>query len=257
MMEMGELGADVMPAFGTALREIANQGGALETVLDSARVTQSRFITQSQKGADLIFKSGFEEGISGLFKTLTEGFKDSEDGLKGLGKTYRLFFNIINNITKALVFVLNELFTVLGDVSDGIEMAFGKGSIGVITAFGAAAAVALSPLLRIVTAITIALDEISALFVKGKIGVVEKALGMDLSGEQFKDQRFGALSAFPAFAAINAGMDMLTPSTPTATPTTTAQAPVQNITLTVNEDGSGTSRQIIQETLGGAMHLPN
>lgn len=256
MMEMGQLGADVLPKFGLALSSIARQGGALEKVLNSARVTQARFVTQSQKGADTIFKSGFNEGISDFFKTLTEEIKDSEEGLEGLGKTYRLFFRAAESVTKVLVPLFSELFRIIGDVASVIEMAFGKQGLMIVSVFAAGVIAAFSPLILTVTTLIALLDELSALFIEGKIGLIEKAIGDDISSKTFADKGVTLGTVFPAIGLLQSGLDMLAPSTPEASSAAGKEPTQVTNQITVNEDGSGTSRQIIEQTLGMGMHVP-
>lgn len=255
MMEQGQLGVDVLPAFGKALRGLAKQGGGLELAISSARVQQARFITQSQKAADTIFREGFGEGVSSFFNTLTGDIAESEDGLKGLGQAYRLFFRILEGSTRFLIPILDNVFTVLGDVATSIELAFGQESLNNIIKFGGAALIALNPILRVASAIVIALDDLSALFLSGKIGLLEKALGTDIAlGEQEATPAIGPVGLGGGLGGLLTGQ--IASALANARPLQ-QQRPVQvHNEITIQEDGSGSSRQMLQEFLGEGMHIP-
>lgn len=206
MMELGQLGTDVLPAFGRELRKIAMQGGALAEKIESARVAQRGFVTQLQKSQDVVFQSGFEEGISELFRSMIENLKDSEEGLEGLGKFFKLLFKIIEKGLDVIIPILNGLLALLGLLSENFSlvvaslgMMYGSKVLGGLAALrtgllgiaGASSAVnmsvkamalSFSALFAKIFLVSKALEELFAMTQKGVIGGFEQAIGHDLAG---------------------------------------------------------------------------
>ncbi len=121
MMELGQLGSEYIAPFAKALGEMAKEGGALEAAMKSGRVQQARFITGAQIAADVIYSSGFEEGISNLFSTMTSQLESSRSGLEGLGKIFRWFFDTVALGVKIVTPVLDSFFFVTGQVFGAIS----------------------------------------------------------------------------------------------------------------------------------------
>jgi tape measure domain-containing protein len=138
MMERGELMAeDVLPKVGLAMAEMAREGGALDAQLASTRVAQGRFTTFAQEGADTIFTNGYSQGFASLLRSLSEGIGDSSDGLKGLGKAYQLFFNVVEKASEILIPIVSALFSVIGGLSEAFMSLFstnlGRIVVGITT----------------------------------------------------------------------------------------------------------------------------
>ena len=77
-MEQGKLlSAEVLPKVSKELRKSAEEGGAYLKALEGLQVTEGQFKTKIQRSADTIFNSGFEKGISGLYKELSEQLDNS------------------------------------------------------------------------------------------------------------------------------------------------------------------------------------
>lgn len=127
MMEMGQLGADMIVPFAEALGDIAKQGGALEEAMKSGRAQQARFVTGAQEAADVIYQSGFEEGISSMFHTLTEELSEGRKGLEGFGQVFKFVFEtigmtakIVSPIIDSFMFVFGGLFSAINKINDVI-----------------------------------------------------------------------------------------------------------------------------------------
>lgn len=72
MMEKGQvLAADVMPRVAEAFREAAQAGGALNKMMKTSASEQARFMNAWDNFLKVLFESGLDEGIAGLFKSLT------------------------------------------------------------------------------------------------------------------------------------------------------------------------------------------
>jgi tape measure domain-containing protein len=170
MMEMGQLGIDVLPAFGRELRRLANQGGALEKTLESVRVTEARLITQSQKSGDKIFKSGFGEGLSQLYTTMTQILKDAGPQLQKIGK-------IFGTIFKGIAHVLKLIEPPLKAIINNIEMLGGAYLLGKLAALRAALFTTFLP----ITAALATAEELISLFSDKLVGVTEKKLGFQIN----------------------------------------------------------------------------
>ena len=122
MMEEGQLGLDVLPKFGRALRELANDNNALDKAILTARVQENRLIQQFQKSADKVFRSGFEEGLVKFYKTLSEELKDTGKSQEDLGNIYKNFFNLITKSVKVITPLLESLIQVTSKLTDVIML---------------------------------------------------------------------------------------------------------------------------------------
>lgn len=188
MMERGELLAkDVLPLVGAEFAKAARQGNALATALASARIQQRRFITSAQEGADVIFQAGFGAGTSNLFETMTDSITSNKSALEGLGKTFKLVFDTVAVVVKLVTPVLDSVLTLLGALSDTLQL-IAKDSVGkFILAAAAMTGVvktltfAVSTLLVKLLAVLGAIDEIYSLFTEGRVGLLELAVGKDLN----------------------------------------------------------------------------
>ena len=184
-MEAGKLlSADVLPKVSKQMKIAANQGGALEKKLQTTRVAQGQFFGGLEKSADKIFKSGFGEGLAGLFRELTSVTTENDQSLKELGKTFNVIFRVIKNVIQILEPVLKAVIRAFGTLARTIEWlaqnptkALELGLIGVIgaltlmlkktssiKAFGVALTAAFrGPLAAMISIIAI-MDEVRAYF---------------------------------------------------------------------------------------------
>lgn len=171
MMERGELVAtEVLPKVTVELHKAARANGALDAALKSVSVTEGQFITQSQKAGDLIFKSGFGEGLSELYQTLTDILKDSGPQLKKLGDIFGKMFKGIAHLAK----VLEPAFKF---IIDNIEMITGAYVLKRIAMLGAAFKTAFLP----ITAALFAAEELASLMSDKLVGATEASVGRQIN----------------------------------------------------------------------------
>lgn len=215
MMERGELMAeDVLPKVAVAFGEMARQGGALGKQLESGRTQQQRFTASMQEAADLIYQSGFEEGISDMFKTITEEIMESKEALQAAGQIFKWFFKtiglavkIVQPLLDGVLFVVGTIFEMINELNDYLKNNFystllitGGGLLYLTGGFGklGLAGLGAKKILSGVTAVLSTMfmkvllvigifDEFFALFKKGRMGMIELAMGKDLGLEDFKN----------------------------------------------------------------------
>ncbi|QDP59456.1 MAG: hypothetical protein GOVbin4162_30 [Prokaryotic dsDNA virus sp.] len=188
MMERGELMAsEVLPMVAKEFSRTAREGGALAKAIETARIQQRRFTTGAQESADVIFQGGFGEGISNMFKELTDSLGESTKGMEGLGKVYKLFFDLVTQGAKIAIPILDSLFFVLGEISDVLNAIFVNDSTVTLAGI-AAVTLAIKNLDRVFKSLYARLfltlgilDEIFSFFVAGRIGVLEKLMGTDVA----------------------------------------------------------------------------
>lgn len=214
MMEMGQLGAEYILPFTRALRSLSSEGGALEKALKTLRVEENRLINQSKLAGDKIFKSGFSEGLSELYKTISEILKNAGPQLEKLG-------DIFGKVFKGIAHILRVVEPYLKLVIDNFEVLFGAGMLLKIKAMGLALARTFLPL----TAAVAAAEELASLMSDKLVGGIEKQAGMQInlmnrttSGLKEKDgkyyksgtpQEFFGLGAFGEYTLK--GVDMMNP----------------------------------------------
>lgn len=197
MLEVGALGLDVLPEFGRELRAVASNGGALEKVLQTTRVQQNRFITASQKASNVIFKGGFGEGLQNLFNSLTGGMESSNTALTAFGKIFKAVFDGLAFAFRIFKPVLDTVFFVTGNLVDMVNSFLSTTSGKLIATIGTitlgfsrlgktiASVLGLSALLNPwvvgLTTVFALLDEVFSLFTRGRVGILEKAIGRDIA----------------------------------------------------------------------------
>ena len=120
MMEQGQLiASEVLPKVGDEFRKAARDGGAYKKALEGLRATEGQFSTEVQRSADTIFKSGFEKGLSQLYKELSTQLKGTTASQKDLGNIYNKFFKLITLGIKVVTPLLETLIRVSAKVVDG------------------------------------------------------------------------------------------------------------------------------------------
>jgi tape measure domain-containing protein len=121
MMELGKLDTKFIVPFVKALGEIADNGNAVAKAIQTARTQKARFVNESAKAADTIFKSGFEKGIKDIYEELTKQLKGSGKSLEDVGDLYGKLFKVIRAGIKLAVPALKVLISVFNGVSDAVE----------------------------------------------------------------------------------------------------------------------------------------
>lgn len=182
MLELGQVGLEVLPKFGQALRDFAKQGGALGLVLETTRKQQARFLTQLQVSAESIFKGGFGEGFSKLLQELTFRLKKLEPVLKVIGNLFKIIFNVVRELAVFLgsfaegVGLIAEMFGLAnkqgGEFANTVLPKMVAAALLLKTAFGRI----LFPLLLAKATI----EEIIGLTTKGIQSGIERRLGRDI-----------------------------------------------------------------------------
>ncbi len=181
-MESGQLmSAEVLPKVADELRRAAKEGGAYELALKGLRVTEGQFATGAQRAAKTIFNSGFEKGLSNLYKTMSEIFENSEPQLKKLGK---IFGDVFNGITR----VLKIIEPIMKLAIDNFYTLFGFYALSKITLFANTlnkaswvAAGAWARMFAPIAAGIALVDELWSMMDDNRVGALEGASGMQIN----------------------------------------------------------------------------
>lgn len=129
-MELGKVySKDVLPNFGKTLQEWARNNGALDKSLNNLRVQQARMITQTQLSGNVIFQSGWGEGLSDLYKTITEELKELEPLMKSIGRVGGSVFKAAARIVSAFGSILKAV----GQALDWVTGMTGDWSAALLT----------------------------------------------------------------------------------------------------------------------------
>jgi len=132
MMEDGQLFAkDVLPKVAKGFIEAANAGGAYQKSLEGLRVTEGQLGTDLERAGKSIFISGFEEGLSKLYKTLSDILRDSGPQLEKLGRIFGAVF-------KGIAYSLRLVEPIMKVFIDNFELIFGSYALVKISTMGAA-----------------------------------------------------------------------------------------------------------------------
>jgi len=206
-VESGKLLAeDVLPKVARQMKKVAAVG--LEQKMLTARVAQGKFFKELESSQDLIFKSGFGEGVGEMFNELAMSMRESEEGMKGLSQVFKLIFKIIGELAEVIIPILDSVFYVLGAVSEKLIETFstqrGKvvGGIGAITlatlglskALAGANGFLMSLMLNFVRilapiiAVAVVMEDLIANFDDNKISTLEHSLGYQLSEKKIKQK---------------------------------------------------------------------
>lgn len=119
MMERGELlASEVLPKVAAEFRRTAREGGAYEEALKSLRTQKGRFVTESQRAADTIFKSGFEEGLAELYGELQNQLGETGKAQEDMGNIYKRFFQTMKVGLKVVVPLLESMVHVISKTTD-------------------------------------------------------------------------------------------------------------------------------------------
>jgi tape measure domain-containing protein len=198
------LAEDVLPKVARQMKKVAAVG--LEQKMLTARVAQGKFFKELESSQDLIFKSGFGEGVGEMFNEIASSMRESSEGMKGLGQMFKLVFKIIGELAEIVIPILDSMFYVLGAVSEKLIEIFstnrGKivGGIGAITVASMAMSSALAQsnfwlvallrnflkILAPIIAVAAVLEDLIANFDSNKISSLEKSLGYQLNMKKEK-----------------------------------------------------------------------
>lgn len=178
MMENGELLAkDVLPKVAIEMKKVAAVG--LQQKLYTLRVAQGQFFNELDKSQNVVFESGFAEGLKDLFQTVTFYFRENQQTLKDFGAVFGFTFNAIEGFTKTVLPIISAFVRVIANGIEGINEMFGEDSAKMVAAWGTTLAIALSPITRIIAIISTIGDFFDSFFTPDKINLIEKMLGLD------------------------------------------------------------------------------
>ncbi|MCP3682614.1 MAG: tape measure protein, partial [bacterium] len=134
LMEQGRVATQtVLPFFAKRMREAAQANGALEKALDSNRVAMNRFLFATTEAADIIFKTGFGEGLTDFFNTSGDSLRKLEPLWKALGRIIGSVFKVVSRG----IDLITPPLRLLGMILDSITERFGDMSFVITTLFGA------------------------------------------------------------------------------------------------------------------------
>lgn len=181
-MESGSvLASEALPRVAKEYRKAAIAGGAYDLALQGLRVTEGQFVTESQRAGKIIFSSGFEDGLSRLYKTMSRLLKDGKPQLEKLGYLFGKLFDGIS-------YAIKVLEPILKIVIDNFELIFGAIAItkiarfsGVIKTFADVTAMNLARAFLPITAALMAAEELVSLFTDDIAGSMEQAMGMQIN----------------------------------------------------------------------------
>ena len=168
---------------------MSSEGGALEKALKTLRVQEDRFINLSKLSGDVVYKSGFSEGLSELYKTMSEILKDAGPQLEKIGEIFGKVFKGIAYVMKLLEpplkLLINNFEIVFGAIMLGKLKMFsgvfsaliGKNTIGKLAVLRTALATTFLP----ITAALFAAEELISLFSDKLVGITEKSLGYQVN----------------------------------------------------------------------------
>lgn len=170
-LEQGQvLAKDLLPKITPMIHEMANANGALAKQLESARIAENRFVADSAKAADKIFNSGFESGLTELYKTMSEILKDAGPQLEKIGKIFGVVF-------KSVAHILKTIEPPLSMIINNIEYLAGAVMIRKLMLLRATLATTFLP----ITVALAAAEELISLFSDKLVGVTEKAIGRQIN----------------------------------------------------------------------------
>lgn len=146
-MENGDVMAkDVLEKFSSILLERAQQGGALAKAMESTAAQQARFNTAFTDSVKVFAEGGFDSGVAGFFKNMTESMARAEPLTRALGGAFEILMRPVD----ALVRLIGDLGEALPSMSNALGIAEKN-----LTSMGIVALAAATPLGRIFTAISV------------------------------------------------------------------------------------------------------
>lgn len=171
MMEQGQLvSSEVLPKVAAELKKAALEGGAFEKALKGLKVTEGQLGTDFQRAGKKIFNSGFEDGMSEMYKTLSDIIKDAGPQLEKLG-------DIFGKVFRGIAHGFRILEPYMKVAIDNFWTLFGAAAISRVVAMGAALRTTFLPL----TAAVVAAEELASLMSDSLVGSIEKKMGMQVN----------------------------------------------------------------------------
>lgn len=204
----GLISSKVLPHFAKRMSEAAKANGGLENAMKSNRVAMNQMVTAAQMAADTIFKSGWSEGLTDLFKATGDMLMENEALLISFGKVAGKVFkglawlikNVVSPVFSALGSIMNGLIEIFGEtglILGGVGFALWKVvkavkvATSALTMMGAATNLAFLPIIGTLAAIAsglLVLEELAEFISPtGKKSVLREVLGLDSEKDKGTD----------------------------------------------------------------------
>lgn len=184
-MKGGLISEKVLPHFAKNMSAAARANGGLEKAMLSNRVAMNRLMFSFQEAGNIIFKSGFGDGLTELFNAMAESVVKLKPLWEALGKIIGSVFRLIAKGVKWVT----PMFISMGEVLNSITSQIGSGREYLLAMVGPAAwigrafggwATKLIPAVAAITSLLTIMKEIAfwaeeidnLLFSKNKIGVL-------------------------------------------------------------------------------------
>ena len=117
----GLISSKVLPHFAKRMSLAAKANGGLENAMKSNRVAMNQMITAAQTTAETIFKSGWSEGLTDLFKATGEMLMENETLFISLGK---IAGKVFKGIAWVIRNILSPAFSAFGSILNAINETF-------------------------------------------------------------------------------------------------------------------------------------
>lgn len=121
-MKGGLISEKVLPHFARNMSAAARANGGLEKAMLSNRVAMNRLMFSFQEAGNIIFKSGFGEGLTELFNAMAESVVKLKPLWEALGKIIGSVFSLIADGVKWVT----PMFVSMGEVLNSITKGLGE-----------------------------------------------------------------------------------------------------------------------------------
>ena len=121
-MKGGLISEKVLPHFARNMSAAARANGGLDKAMLSNRVAMNRLMFSFQEAGNIIFKSGFGEGLTKLFNAMAESVVKLKPLWEALGKIIGSVFSLIADGVKWVT----PMFVSMGEVLNSITRGLGE-----------------------------------------------------------------------------------------------------------------------------------
>lgn len=158
----GLLSDKVLPHFAKNMSMAARANGGLDKALLSNRVAMNRLMFSFQEAADIIFKSGFSEGLTELFNDMASSVVDLKPLWQALGKIIGSVLKVLSAGVKAITPTLVSMGVLLKDITDILGDASFTIPMGILSAYLASSFLTLKKFLPLITSLGSKLNPVVA-----------------------------------------------------------------------------------------------
>lgn len=130
----------VLPFFAKRMHEAAIANGGLKEALKSNRVAMGQMVFSYTQAANTIFKSGFEEGLTKLFKSTGKLLKDNKDLWKTFGKVVggllkglSVGIDVLSAVLQGFGWALKTVTDIFGSLHWTLQGLVGLGALATLT----------------------------------------------------------------------------------------------------------------------------